>query len=76
MTVFLEPISKLILKRKREKVVADKEERGRSPEVQNRGPQKANGFLGQELGCVEDAFPLVDAVCRDCSLLQLKGILR
>ncbi len=39
----LEPVSKLILKRKREGIVADKEERGNRPEAQQR--------------CVEDDFP-------------------
>ena len=38
-----EPVSKLVLKRKREEIMADKEMRGNRPEAQQR--------------CVEDGFP-------------------
>ncbi len=41
----LEPVSKLILKRKREGIVADKEERGNRPEAQSRQ------------GGIEDDYP-------------------
>ena len=52
----VEPISKLILKRKREEIVADKEERGNRPEAKQR--------------FVEDGFPLMTsyaAISASCS---------
>ena len=58
----LEPVSKLIPKRKRAEIVADKEKMGNHPEAQQR--------------CVEDGFSFFDAVWRDFSLLQPEAILR
>ena len=53
---FVEPISKLMLKRKREENVADKEKRGNRPEAQQR--------------CVEDDFLVTTqyaAISASCS---------
>ncbi len=52
----------MILKRKREEIVAGREIRGNRPAAQQR--------------CVEDGFASNDAACRNFSLLQPKAILR
>ena len=51
-------------------------ETGRKWTEAQRDPQKASGFLGQEQRCVEDDFPLDDAVCLATSFLQPEAILR